>query len=285
VRHTVLVALGGGLGNQLFRLAAALTVASEFPQATVVAGQGSESLEGLRELTGIALQRANSVEETLAGGVSGPRTGLAYLVRTAAAKTVFSQAVINSGGAWQPRPKVRTLRRYNYVQGPCEHPSFYQTSIESILKSIERNSGAILHELAIGSPGVVLHLRRGDFVTLGRNLDVDYYKRSVSQLQQVVSLEESDVAIVGDDYLACVGLASQLQDTFRSLSFSVEARGSLMADFAIMAHADHLIMSNSTLCWWARKYGRFVRDGLTTVFPETEVCGGNPNADASWILV
>jgi hypothetical protein len=282
-RRTV-VNLWGGVGNQLYRLAAGISVADRIGASELLAGQMSTDLTLLRTLTAMEPRKTTWLEETMSGGVATPVRS-SHLLQSVLSKSLFSRAVIKGANAWTPMPARLPRGRYCYVQGPCEHPSYYEDSIESILQAIHTSAGERLSNLSQNSASIVVNVRRGDFLTLNWVLSLDYYVRALSHLQTLGHLTSERVAVVGDDKWACIGLSELLKRHFPDVEFAVDDGSDALADFAVMAHAKHLILSNSTFAWWARKYGQFEHQGSSTIFPGSEVARGNPNADVTWTCI
>lgn len=285
MQRKVVVDLWGGVGNQLHRFAAGLSVARRLGASEVLAGQGSSGLDLFEALTGMRLRRATWVDETISGGIAVSTTPLTYNIGSALSKLVFTRAVVQSGHAWAPMPNPRSIAGYSHVKGPCEHPTYYVGSIDRVLQGIHAHAGDALRRFATNLPSLVINLRRGDFVTLKWALAADYYLRAISHLQSLNFPNPKTAMIVGDDSLACLGLSRLLQNHFGDIAFSIEARTDPLAHFAIIAKADYLIMSNSTFCWWARKYGESTGSTSVTIYPQSEIRRGNPNADDSWQFV
>lgn len=243
------------------------------------------SQSSLQSLTGISLPRASALTETFAGGVVIGGRVHGENVRKALSLLFFARAIVNSGSAWAPMPELRTFAGHVYVQGPCEHPSFYAPTIHLVLGAIAETQESRSRDLSKFRLETAIHIRRGDFVSLNRQLGLDYYSRSLTHLQTEIGLKISHVSILGDDEWACLGLARRLSELHADIEFTSESIGTVLGDFVALANAETLIMSNSTLCWWARQYGDSIGSAAISIYPSSEVQNGNPNCQSNWIQV
>jgi hypothetical protein len=129
----------------------------------------------------------------------------------------------------------------------------------------------------IPSFDLCVHLRRGDYVTLGRELSFGYYVRSL----QVLGESVKSVVVTSDDELAARTFCEYLKAKGYSACTPSEAEASreassprdsdpVLYDFCLMANAKNIIMSNSTYCWWATVLGDHLsenREERKVVYP------------------
>lgn len=96
---------------------------------------------------------------------------------------------------------------------------------------------------------LVVHVRRGDFVSLGLNLDIDFYKRAIFE---IFSMHKNltSITLVSDDRYFC----EQNFADFSNLEI-FEGKDS-KEDFLFLAKAKYLLISKSTFSWWAARIGK-----------------------------
>jgi len=93
-------------------------------------------------------------------------------------------------------------------------------------------------------PVVRVHVRRGDFVGLGRTLPVGWYRRAVGQAQAAVGVDR--VEVVTDDRNWCSReLVPHLEGA------EIAPLGDAATDLARLARSAALVASDSTYSWWA----------------------------------
>jgi hypothetical protein len=95
---------------------------------------------------------------------------------------------------------------------------------------------------------LVVHIRRGDFVGLGLNLDLDFYKRAISTIFEM-NQNLTSVILVTDDRAFCEANFSEYSnlEIFKGNNF--------VEDFLFLAKANYLLISRSTFSWWAARIG------------------------------
>lgn len=87
---------------------------------------------------------------------------------------------------------------------------------------------------------VAVHVRRGDYVDLGFNLDASYYVRAMEYMTSVYP--EATFLMFSDDPAWCRTVFPDVKIAERKQDYQ---------DLSSMAQCDGLIMSNSTFSWWA----------------------------------
>lgn len=87
---------------------------------------------------------------------------------------------------------------------------------------------------------VAVHVRRGDYVDLGVNLETSYYIRAMEYMNSVYP--EATYLMFSDDPAWCRTVFPDVKVAERKQDYQ---------DLSSMAQCDGLIMSNSTFSWWA----------------------------------
>lgn len=101
-------------------------------------------------------------------------------------------------------------------------------------------------------PSVAIHIRRGDYVKLGWNMDIETYKRLIQQFQGMTS-GKWELFVFSDDIEWCKRNQEQLGfRAFASVTF-VEGNinGNNYLDLLLMSRCKAMIMSNSAFCYLA----------------------------------
>lgn len=249
---SVVLALFGGLGNLLFQVAAGRELAAR---------RGSELLV-LPPATRRDRERRPVLWDALGDGIpEAPPSVVGRLARAERRRFGGRRvAVVGQKGsqAFQPPEAVDPTAELVLLRGLFQHPGYYGAQPESIGDSLRAWTDGAVSE---PPPDVVLHLRRGDYLIRGWELPVDYYVGAVRHLA-TVDPPPATVRLVGDDRLAAEGLAARLAAVFPDWPVEVEPQRSLTGDFAVLAAARHLVMSNSTFAWWAAIVGDTAPDRL-----------------------
>lgn len=121
--------------------------------------------------------------------------------------------------------------------------------------SAERDERAI--------PIVAVHVRRGDYVRLGRALPSDWYRSALQAALERTG--DAEIRIVSDDPQWC---RENLDLGFPATTVH---GSSDLEDFRALADADTLVASPSTFAWWAGYLG-----GVQVIYPGGEFQCGVP---------
>lgn len=245
-RPPLVVDLHGGLGNLLFQYAAGWTVARELDRPLLFSERSEGRLATLRSFLGVDLPAAPWMDDLLAGG--RPRDSppvLRYLAWLLRRLRPWTTLVDN----FSPRPPVDELRRVRRLSGHHQHPSYFDPALDHVLERLAVTLGA---DRGDGDGVLAVHLRRGDYLPLGWDLPLAYYRAALDHVGATTR-----AVVVADDDLARRGFESHLRDEGRD----VVGRGdgdpppSAREDFRRLASAQHLVLANSTFSWWAGALG------------------------------
>jgi hypothetical protein len=269
----IVVDLKEQLGNQLFQYAAAKQL--ELDGAKVVfsdrtkreAGAPMGGLKRLEELTGTTLPLASTWQELATG----------YLPRTVFTSTfvdfVLSSPIvlpsirrIQPTRDYDPKPLIMPKRSLYRLQGYFQHRTWFDRSLASVLASLELATRDWRTQLP--SFDFSVHLRRGDYVSHGWELSLDYYVRALESLPPHIN----SVVVTSDDQLAALTFSHYLKskgyDSFVAREVDSSSQSSVprhvdpvLYDFCLMTNANNVIMSNSSFCWWATALGDSLHQG------------------------
>lgn len=242
--------LQGGLGNQLFQVAAGL---SEEDRSGRVAryysdNPGEFAVETLLERH---LARA-SVRQVLATGgrLRGEHwpfaAGLSSAVLQHSPWVRRESAVF--GGRSAPGPPTT-------MEGYFQHPDYFSSSLERLVAQIREALPGVSEKRDV----VAIHVRAGDYANLDWELPQAYF------LSSLALLPDRPKVIVAARHHDALPLVQVLRG--RGQEVVVHAGGSERADFIALAQAEHLVMSNSTFCWWAAVSGDLTGRAGRVVFP------------------
>lgn len=237
---------------------------------TVTSAEGSEP-PALRRLVDLPLPSPTAGQLLRAGIVpDGTPAGIDLMIR--AARTVgYGRRRRIAGGALDPPQSAPPRTGPLAIVGHVQHPDHWRGGIGTVLDAIVRRRPESSESHRASAPAVV-HVRRGDYVALGWQLDADYYRRSVARLVEGGFDGSRGLLIVGDDRIAAVGLASILRRDGWSIATDSPHPGhqrstSIIDDFWSIAEAPAVVMSNSTFCWWATAAGDHLHETRPVVYP------------------
>ena len=261
VPNRVVIQLNGGIGNILFQLAAgeSLKFATGITPTFTEAKPGH--LERLEAYVGNVFER-----ETTKPSRQIPDSASRHVLRSGLRKT---QALIGAQIEIPPHQEFewkKILPRIPIIpiqlRGYFQSPSSISEGIQSVLQMLENTIHFELEEKA------VLHLRRGDYVTLGWALPIDYYKRALT----TTSLQPgSQIRIVGEDVMAILGMEQIVMAAGFTVASSLSPTNSALNDFARLSSSPIQILSNSSFSWWAAALAahRLGKENVEQIGPRT----------------
>ena len=129
------------------------------------------------------------------------------------------------------------------MQGYFQNHLFFKDSIKILKKSINLKRMTIKNSVSI-------HIRRGDYLlpenqSFFSKCSISYYKNSILKLSKLIDLENHCFYIFSDDIDWCKrNIKLKYKTIFRDNYDEVE-------DFLFMSNCENNIISNSTFSWWA----------------------------------
>lgn len=146
-------------------------------------------------------------------------------------------------------PECRFLSLSGYWQTVDHFLNIRSTMLRSMRPEFELSPEAeIFLRRTQSGPSAFLHVRRGDFVSLGHPLlSLSYYRNSVSFIEKHVSMGLKWF-IFSDDHDWC-----RKELRFLNNPVTVNLKGPMadLEEFQIMRACHHGVVANSSFSWWA----------------------------------
>ena len=254
-RDCVAVNLLGGLGNQLFQLAAGQavqngtglhlrTIANEF-----YSGMGLVELEDVFAEFLPSSDWSDRQLATLLGRIPwAPQPTTAALARDTVARVAGYKRLAPSPFAGQ-LPRMQHGRRGVLLEGYFQHPDWYEPGIGLVLDRLvgwaEAQTG-FSHGL---SPNVaVVFVRRGDY-PLSWRLNDAYYAAAI---ESVVQQGADEFEVISADPSAVDDIRLIVNALGQNFPVRWQARPPL-ADLLASTGTRFTILANSTFAWWAAR--------------------------------
>ncbi|MEI7945472.1 MAG: alpha-1,2-fucosyltransferase [bacterium] len=257
--------MADGLGNQLFRHAAALGLASRTRRAiyydlsyyTVVPGRkyqmdhflGPSKIPKWNFFPRMAYQVAYLIYKKACPGL------FPYLLRC------LHVYRISEGSPWKPEPAyfdpaLENIPQTLYVDGYCQHVDYLPD--EALLRREfsfvhppkERNCDWLT--CFSDTASVSVHVRRADYLALSADaaIHVDYYRQAAEKIR---AIEPNPLWVVfSDDSAWCRQHLTFMED-------AVFVDGNMdepWEDLRLMSACRHHIIANSSFSWWGAYLGR-----------------------------
>ena len=219
----------GGLGNQLFQLAAARALDPDGDGRLVLGTPNGQT----------------AVEE-LAPALA-PALGADELQRVASvpADLRCSQPLGELPAAFVPRPTFN--RRPVVLKGYFQHPDWYTDSLASMVDDLLAAAPPDIAQRVLAGGRSVVSVRGSDYLSLDRHLAPGYYvaaMNAISPEAATVASEDLDRAQIIAGVLSVIGW-----------NVAPPSAASAVDDFWSIAVAPMVVMANSTFCWWATQVG------------------------------
>ncbi len=255
-KKLIVLRLAGGLGNQLFQLAAALSLAKsqDLPLLNIgidtrfLASYVSKHKYEIRFVTDLfpSVQVAPQLH-FMASMVSRFRLAKIFDGKLGPFELISSVAHLNKACAGR-NPAFTFI-----LDGYFQHPNILFTEkdrsrVRTALLSAKRT---LIDRVKSDSPTIGIHIRRGDYVSLKsaskvfRIISIEYYEAALEQLRQ-----DQKVLVFSDD--------RELSASFAANVGGIDVRQlnlSLQDEFCLLLACDSHIIANSTFSWWAAYLG------------------------------
>ena len=157
-----------------------------------------------------------------------------------------------------------------------KHVEKAQPQLRRILRLSKRLRSQVLTDFPqlIARNVVTLHVRRGDYTSLGsyyKILEPQYYLMTLSLIKDF-----DEILVVSDDPMwVHTTLIPAIRERYAAVSIIVSTGHSSLYDFVLLHAGRHIILANSSFSWWAAYlhliYGNVDRDVFvaSTWFNET----------------
>lgn len=122
-----------------------------------------------------------------------------------------------------------------------------------------------------GTNSVAIHIRGGDYLTLGVNLDTRYYISTISKLQKQYGTDTLKYYVFTDDKQYAKALLQDVPDISYEFMEYLN-KNTIIYDMYLMSKCKMIIAANSTFSWWAA----YLADESTNVLvPSTGIWTGD----------
>lgn len=246
--RTLIVRLEGGIGNQLFQLAAGKSI---IPTNLVV---DTSLLAGsIRNL------EIESMSEYLDFGINGQGLSKCEILtlKKIYEKEQFSWVDLKSN-----------FKRNSLLRGYFQHPK-YADVIASDLAGFVRSKSDSEQISICKCPRkhIAVHIRRGDYLSNPTNkkifgvLSDEYFEGNIRAYENnthFILFSDSEISLKVVESASQVGLATNAEKRIKPIEL-----------LKALSSYDGLIMSNSSLSWWAARIGREINKDFEVMAPSS----------------
>ena len=152
--------------------------------------------------------------------------------------------------------EINKLKRINRLDGYWQNLDYFKFSKDFLISTLSNDNklkNAINSKIVEGS--TMVHVRRGDYLGLGEELDIEYYEKSISKARE--SINKFSYSVFTDDKRWVQ--ENKIFDDAKNVFFSTNSKSDTLDTFAKMLKFENYIISNSTFSLMASLLSQTVR--------------------------
>lgn len=151
--------------------------------------------------------------------------------------------------------QVQEVHSDTYFKGFWQSQQYFSDYREDLLKMFQpkgkrSNSVGQIMETMSRTNSVAMHVRRGDYVSIGCNLDMEYYDRALELVNKNAG-NAPYVFVFSDDIEFCKNYFSKYSGKMNFTYPEYESENKTIDDLLLMSRCRHIIIANSSYSWWA----------------------------------
>jgi hypothetical protein len=246
----VIANLYGGLGNQLFQLAAALHARRAIGGASydLLLLEGHRDSLDIGEFVDVTMRRPKRLDRAQWIEFAQERSPLNIVFRPSARvhERLTRRVLVKQSSPFDGVPDLPRGGRVK-LEGFFQNPEWFDDSWREVVQVLLDAAPTGFAELR-AERRCTVHVRRRDYVPAGWDMGPEYYRVSMEAL----GIRDCEVTVVSDE----PGFVPWFTDALRPLGCTaVPARpmtgAAIVDDFWNVAAAGALVAANSTFSWWA----------------------------------
>jgi hypothetical protein len=242
--------LSGGLGNQLFQLAAMSLLSRRFCSPVTIFSDGLMNYKSPRLPDSLELLNDSS---WFSVAKSGQRSIHRWFSVNSRAGRLLPFLGVNDNTFWSKiysKNCLKPLYADGYFQEGWSREliSYAINELDVLPVSLYSANRLINNEIAI-------HIRGGDFLKIPsfQVVNASFY---INAVKQCLSLGFTHFAVLTDDYRYAVSICKDIKDKCIDAHIRILDRGiTSLDDFDTLRSASGRIIGNSTFAWWAAALG------------------------------
>ena len=168
----------------------------------------------------------------------------------------LAEKVIAENCPFEYDPKLFEIQPKRFFSGYFQNEKYFKDFKDELKKDFElpefdkkdKHNLKLLKEIQ-NSNSVLIHIRRGDYITLNQELPVDYYKKAVEYISQRV--KKPKFFVFGIDSDEFIKKELKIGHSFKFIGNKNTENREDWKDFKLMQACKHAIIANSAFSWWA----------------------------------
>ena len=171
--------------------------------------------------------------------------------------------------------EISSVKNNTYISGYWQSEKYFVEYREDLLKLLtpkKKRSKSVnqLYNEMQKCDSIALHVRRGDYVGIGCQLNMAYYDQAISMIKSKYPGEKLILYVFSDDVDFCKHYFPKKQ-YFATKDIQLrypqyESDNYTLDDLFLMSHCKHMIMANSSYSWWAAWLNQYKEK--TVICPE-----------------
>ena len=168
----------------------------------------------------------------------------------------LEEKVIAEKNAFEYDEKLFEIQPKRFFSGYYQNENYFKDFKDELKKDFElpefdkkdKYNQKLLKEIQ-STNSVLIHIRRGDYITLNQELPVEYYKKAVEYVCERIKKPKFFVfGIESDDFIK---KELKIGHSFKFVGNENTKNGEDWKDFKLMQACKHAIIANSAFSWWA----------------------------------
>ena len=150
--------------------------------------------------------------------------------------------------------KTKEIKRNTLFKGYWQTEKYFKKYRKDLLemfqlKNERPQSVKKIIEMLSRQKSVALHVRRGDYVSIGCQLQMDFYDKAINLMKEKLG-NDLIFYIFSDDIAFCRQYFEKFSSGTNLVYPEYQSDNPTLDDLWIMSHCKHMIMANSTYSWW-----------------------------------
>lgn len=294
----------GGLGNQMFQYAFALSLQKAYPDEDVLIDTSHFNYIFVKKIKGINLHNGFELSNLYPKAILKTATPtqlmkISWYVPNYILGRCISKLLPNKSTELKEQkygtfyPSVYEREGNTYYEGYWQHYEYFENNKDEIINTFDITNDldmvnrAFVKSVLLMSNSISIHVRRGDFlkVPLYKGIcEVDYYERAIQKAHELVG-KEVDFFIFSNDISWCRKYLSPYIGANRCNFIDWNKGKDSFKDMYLMRACRCNIIANSSFSWWGAYLNK--REDKIVIAPDkwVNLPVDNPIQLPEWILI
>ena len=251
----IVVKIQGGIGNQLFQFALALSLKKRYPKKKVTLDTSFYNYQEISITYRQLYLDAFAINEFKIDSNNGIRkSNIFFKIKTRLISFRKRNTIIEKTKCYDPC--VLQVKNPSYIIGYFQSYKYFETidndlRKQLILKRKLSIESEFYKNLILSKPiSISIHIRRSDYLTkyktIYHQLSIDYYKSAITLMKDKLAKLPIYVFVFSDDLNWC----KENLVLHDEIIFIENSNKPDYEDLFLMSYCSHNIIANSTYSWW-----------------------------------